>query len=434
MGPGADPEPRSAERIPPPRYSHSMVAVGSRVVARTRTEVGLCGVILSEQPGKLLGPRLHVRFDDGSEGWFGRRDNVLLAEGSPEADELLRAYAESLGAPGLDADIAFAKANPGEPRRTIDRLLRHSDAKAVDAMLDLSMVVVTRVSTGGKPNNWLPPTMRALTRFKGDPVPPIVERLRVWYGTAEHRLLCGWVARAFATAPDPRLLAVYRELCEIELDATLMQVRLHAADPTVYEDLAQTRLVERDGRLEFDVGDLDPHAASAVLAAAGDRAGRVAQLNLVRQGRATFGAVDLAAWLCWPDLRKFPRLNLSEGFLGKKGVELLASCEYFADDLAVLDLTGCDIGSGGCGVLGKAKNLASLRELVLDAGDYDKSKWSLRALERLFPKKNGALAGLERLSLRGWDVSEPAAKPILAPERAPALHTVQLSQVTVELR
>lgn len=392
---------------------------GTRVVSAALKEQGQRGVVVEKQPGKMLGPRLHVRFDDGSDAWYSERDKVVFPEDSAEAAAVLARYAETLGEADLTADVEYARAviaanRTLEARQAIDRVFRHDSPLAVSAMLELVEYGLSKRM--GKPPGWLPAAALRLPSVPGDPIPPTLVKLREWFADPERRPYCGMVSRVFGPAFDPRLLDVLRELCTEAPDPGLVAVRILANDESAYRELAQLRIVEREGELEFDVGDLTPEVASRVLEAGGERS--LQQLNLVRQGTAAFDAINLQAWLAWPELTRFKRLNLSEAFRGKSGAEALAKCEALGE-LEVLDVSACDIGQGGSRVLGKAKNLTSLRELRIDAGDYDRSKWTARSLQALFPKKGGTLSNLERLHIRAWDVSPADLVALKAPGKRP---------------
>jgi hypothetical protein len=71
------------------------------------------------------------------------------------------------------------------------------------------------------------------------------------------------------------LVATLRELCAIELDRGIVEVRIALGDATVHGDLAALRVVERDGVLELDAGGLAPSTATEIVAALGARASAV---------------------------------------------------------------------------------------------------------------------------------------------------------------
>jgi hypothetical protein len=215
--------------------------------------------------------------------------------------------------------------------------------------------------------------------------------------------------------------------------SVVIAARLRAGDESAYAELADQRLVEREGRLELDVGDLTPRAADRILELAGDRAADPVQLNLAEQGRAAFGGINLGAWLDWPGLKRFRRLNLTVGFRGKKALEALGKSPNLSPEITYLDLHSCDIGAAGCGLLAKTKAFASLEELGLDAGDQDRTRWTSACLDRLFPKKGGVLTRLARLSVRGWDLTPADVTPLVVAGRAPALRTVQLTRQSLSL-
>lgn len=416
--------------------------VKDRVVIAIGPGRGLCGVITGTHAMKIHGRRTHVLTDDGSEFWFqDYQQDALVAESSDEGQAIRQEYEECLGPVDLAADVAFVRRvideNLGvEIYRAIDRIVRHADDEALSVLLDLVAFQLSPAVLAAKPPGWVSPSLRALInhRTHPNPAPTIAARLRRWWDDPGTRLVCGTVADALCENPDPAILEALREICQTTPDPQLISARLKAGDDTAYADLSQQRCVERDGRLELDVGDLQPATAARILDLIGEKINDLVQLNLVRQGRAAFGGVDLNAWLAWPELRRFQRLDFSAGFVGKKGLEALVKSPHLSPEIEYLDLGSCDVGQGGCSVLAKSKALSTLKELCLDSGDHDRSKWTSQSLQRLFPKKGSTLIHLEALSIRGWDVTATEVVDLVESGRAPALRSVQLTGQKVELQ
>ncbi|MEZ4228384.1 MAG: hypothetical protein R3B89_04410 [Polyangiaceae bacterium] len=400
---------------------------------------GQFGEVVAEEPSKTFGSRFRVVDDLGSPHWYAQREqHLLLPAAGPEAKALRAEYEQSLGSPDLSQDIAYARAvaesrRTLEFRRAIDRLLRHHDAAAIAALLEFSNSELTRANLTAGGAAWVAPSLRALRNAPVDPIPSVVAHLKTCFDDPQLRHVCGPIAKAFADGRDPRLVEALRELTKREAVPDLLAARLAAEDEMVYSELAESRISERDGHLCLAAGDLSPEVATRLLAAAGERGARVTMLDIVRGGHKAFDGIDLQAWLAWPELARFTALDLSEAFRGKKGLDALAKSQQLAPNLALLDVSACDVGQTGCRVLGKAKWLANLEELRIDAGDYDRSKWTSSCLDALFPKKGGTLGRLATLSIRGWDVGASLAQELRSSGRAPLLRRVQLSSGWVEL-
>lgn len=396
---------------------------GARVVIAIGPARGLRGTIAQYLvPMKPYGKRSQIACDNGASYWFmDHQRNAFFAEDSDEARALLDAHAAQVGAPELEADVAFAEAVVAERRtgdllQAVERVARHADPRALHAHLALLPLAATPGALAGKPPGWRPPALTAYAERTGaDLVAPALEHLRRWFADPASRALCGLVAGALPS--DPRLLDVLRELTAIEPERGVLAARLQLGDPEVFADLAATRIVERDGQRELHVGGLTPDDASRLLAAAGDRAADLTQLDLIRGSAVAYDGYPLDAWLAWPELARFRRLVLSESFRGGDGLARVLASPHLSPELEYLDLTGCDIGQKGCKALAAAPRLASLRALRIDAGDYDKTKWGPTCLSALFPA-NGALAGLEELFIRGWKVRKPDLDKLVASGRA----------------
>lgn len=415
-----------------------------RVVIAVGPGRGLRGVVISVQPMKIHGSRTHVRTDDGSDFWFqDYQKDALFAEESAEGKAIRKEFEESLGTPDLQVDVAFAKQvvegdQTFEVRKAIERIVRHPGDEALSALLDLIAYQLDSGTMSAKPPGWIPPSLTALINHRVHPdVGPLVSRrLRTWWEDPAKQRLCGFVANALCSIPKPdhRIVEVLRELCRRAAAPELIMARLKAGDEEVYSDLAKVRVVERDGILHLDAGDLTPDTADRLVEKMGDGAANLRQLSLVRQGRAAFGGVNLDAWMSWPGLKRFQRLDLSAGFVGKKGLMAVIESRFLSDELEYLDISSCDVGQAGCTVLAKAKALAPLRELNIDAGDYDRSRFSFASLERLFPKKGCVLTSLEILWIRGWDVTSTMLSNLAGSGRTHALRRVFLTDGVVELQ
>lgn len=406
-----------------------MIAVGTRVVVTLGTDRGQTGTVVEESTSKRLGDRLRVLLDDGSMTWSQRQDDGLVEEGTGEGVALVAEATASLGPPDVDADLAFARdaARRGvlEVRQAVRKVARHEDPRIPEALLSLAAAELLPSRCRGKPDGWLPTSLLALRRYDGDAMPAVAERMRTWASNDRQRRLCSWVARALLTRPDPRLVPLLRELN----DPALLPVRLKLGDTSAYTELAARRIVERDGVWQLDAGALGPAVATEILKARPEV--EVGQLNLARGGA---GEVSLADWCAWPELCRFAKVDVSAAFQGAVGVEVLLASPHLSPSLECLDVSACDVGQTGCGRLGLAKPLARLRELRIDRGGDDQTKWTEKPLQALFPSRGGMLRALERLSIRGWNVKRSTLEALVEQERAPSLRTVELSRKTVELQ
>ncbi len=407
-------------------------SVNDRVVIAAGSARGLLGTLVEvNKPMKPYGKRHRIAGDDGESYWFqDYQKDVFFAVDSDQGRAVRAAYEDSLGPADLDADVAFAESVVAERRkadvlRAADRLLRHQDPRALVAHLDLASVDGTRMTFMGKPPGWIPSVLRGWLGREGvDLVPAAVDRLRHWFATDDLRRLCGVVAGALCASPDPRLVEVLRELSATASDPGIVAARLAAGDDDAYDELAKLRVVERDGRLELSVGGLTPAIATRLLERLGERAARIEQLDFVRGSGVAYAAIDLDAWLAWPELSRFPRLDLSESFTGAATLERVLASDHLSPELAHLDLTACDIGKKGCTALARSSRLASLRSLRIDCGDYDRTKWGPTHLTALFPAK-GSLGTLEQLSIAGWKITRKHVTDLIAAKRC-ALTTAQV--------
>ena len=409
-----------------------MIAVGTRVVVTTGTERGQAGMVVEESTSKRLGARVRVLLDDGSTTWSQRRAEGLVEECSGAGAALVAEATASLGPRDVDADLAFARdasrRGVHEIRRAVRKLARYSDVRVPDALLGLAAAELLPSRCRGMPDGWLPTSLLALARHDGDPMPAVAERLRSWAANQRQRRLCAWVARALIDRGDPRLLRLLRELP----DPALLPLRLELGDASATAELAATRIVERDGVWHVDAAGLEPSVVSDMLKARPDV--EVTRLNVVGDGRDAVGEHALSQWFGWPELRRFEHIDLSAAFRGAAGVEALVASGHLAPSLVCLDVSACDVGQDGCAILGSATVLRQLRELRIDRGADDQTKWTEKPLQALFPCKAGTLHALERLSIRGWNVKRATLEALVEQGRAPALRRVELSRKTVELQ
>jgi hypothetical protein len=404
------------------------------VVIAIGPERGKAGTVASVER-TATSTRTHVVTDEGNEGWFEDRQNGLLSEDSPEAHALREAIVASWGPVDLDADRAFVQSaiagKHDQIPTAIDRIMRHTEAAALDSLLDIVAFQVLAPGHLGKRPGYVAPSVRALLRQTSPARSAVVvERMRRWWQDERTRTVV--VAVSELARVDPAILDAVRGLCADEPDVRLVSMRLAAEDETVYPDLARVRLVERDGQIELQAGGLAPAQATRLLAAGGERAARAVQLDIRTHGHAAYDGVDLGPWLAWPELARFRRLNLDSSFTGAEPLRALFASTYLCPQLEALDVSACDIGIDGCEVLGNAKALATLEELAIDRGDYDRTKWAASHLAKLFPKRGGALQRLHTLSIRGWSLRPAQVKKALE-GRAPALRTVRLERDVVEL-
>lgn len=416
-----------------------MLPIGTRVVvAQHGFHKAKRGVVAKHNKYKDVATRKwmnqqRVDFDDGGDRWFKLPSDLVL-EDSDEAKLLITAYEESLGTPDLQADLEAGRAvtDPLAVREARDRVRRHSDPGVVDVLLHLGELELSRMHTQ-VPHGVPAPAHLALAEIDVDAIPAVTAKLDEWFADPKKSKWCRSLSRAFTTSPaDPRLLETLRRLSKAGPDRRILAARLDARDPEVYGDLAAVRIVERDGRVELDAGDLDPEAVDEMLKAAGDRGESVAQLNVAQGGLAAFGAIDLEAWLEWEGLRRFPRLNFGEVLTkNKEHIAALVASPNLSPELQALDLSGCEISTAMCSVLGKASTLSTLRELRLEHNEHSRKQPGERALAGLFPAKGGTLHAVEHLDLSLWKITQAQVNKIVQAGRAPALKTVSLGHKTL---
>lgn len=417
-----------------------MLEIGTRVVvAQKGYHRAKRGVVAKHNRckdvrGKWL-DQARVDFDDGGHRWFNRAED-FVPEQSENAQSIVADYLESLPPPDLEADLEVARsvANKLDVRLALDRLRRHDDPRAAEVMIDLGMLELS--GTGVEATKGVvPPSFTALSGFETtDVVALATSKLADWARKYKTRKLCRSLAASVAGRGDPRLVEKLRELsATYPDDSGLIAARVDAGDDSAFADLARARLARRDGRVELDAGDLDPTTLDNMLEALGEEAAGIEQLNIVRGGFAAFAQIELEGWVNWKGLRRFKRLNFSEAFRGKAGVEVLVASPHLSPDLQALDVSACDIGSAGCSVLGKAESLAGLRELRIDRGEFSRKKFNERALAGLFPAKGGQLHALQRLYISHWDLRESHVHKVVEAGRAPGLDFVDIGKTKVKL-
>lgn len=414
---------------------------GDRVViAHGAASWGRRGVIVEfNTPTKPYGKRTTIRGDDGERYYFqDYQANAFFLEDSPDGAATLAKYEAALGPVDLAADVAFvasitATKDSRLSSQALDRIVRHGPA-GIEALLDLAAYDLQQTSAMGKPPGWIPPSLRALGTTS---LPATIARVRKWWMDPTTRVVASTVLATLGS--DPSVVELLRELCAITPEADrkqhvferLLLARLAAGDPSVYRDLADLVVRKRDGEhWSIGAGAFSPAEAEDVLRAIPDRT--VDQIDVQSGAKNAYNGFDLARWLAWPGLVRFPRVVLSQAFTGTPPLEDVLASPHLSPEIQHLDFSACDLGVTACRLLGKSDRLATLRSLVLDRGDYDRSKFDRKCLEALFPKKGGTLARLGHLSIRRATLTTNEVREVVT-VRAPALRTVQLEREIVEI-